>query len=330
MAKKSTMMMAVAATAAAALTLSACSSEGGRQEAAGGEGGGGEGAGTPEINVSLITHAAPGDTFWDIVRAGAEENATKNNVNLQYTSDPDGARQAQLVNQAVDQGVDGIVVTLAKADAMSGAVERAVDAGIPVISINAGEEEFADMGVITHFGQNESIAGEALGERLQEEGLEKPICVIQEQGHVGLESRCAGVSEVLPDTEILYVQGTDMPSVKSTVTSSLQTSDADAIVGLGAPFTMTIIEAVEETGSDITVASFDLNAELAQAIADERVLFTVDQQPYLQGYSAVDAIWAYHRGGFTPGGGQPVLTGPAIVDGENIENVLAYAEEGIR
>lgn len=322
-------MFIVAIIATVSLTLGACSSQGGR-DTSGGGGEGGEGAGTPEISVAMVTHAAPGDTFWDIVRKGAEENAAKNNVDLQYTSDPDGARQSQLVNQAVDQGVDGIIVTLAKADAMKSAVERAVDAGIPVVSINAGESEFKAMGILTHFGQNEEMAGKAAAERMKADGISKPICVIQEQGHVGLEGRCAGVTSVLPDTEILYVQGTDMPQVKSTVSSKLQATDADAIVGLGAPYTLTIVESVEESGSDITVASFDLNAELAQAIADGKVSFTVDQQPYLQGYQAVDALWAYQRGGFVVGGGEQIYTGPAIVDSENIEEVLKYAEEGVR
>ena len=57
-----------------------------------------------------------------------------------------------------------------------------------------------------------------------------------------------------------------------------------------------------------------MNAELAQKIVDGAVAFTVDQQPWLQGYSAVDAIWQNKRGGFKIGGGQPVLTGPTIID----------------
>lgn len=320
-------MIAVSAIAITAL-VGACSASGGREGTGADEGS--EGAGTPEIRVSLITHAPPGDTFWDIVRKGAEENAAKNNVDLQYTSDPDGARQAQLVNQAVDQGVDGIIVTLAKADAMSSAVGQAVDAGIPVISVNAGEEDFRELGALTHFGQNDRLAGEAIAERMQEEGISNPICVIQEQGHVGLEARCEGVSNVLPDTEVLYVQGTDMPSVKSTVTSSLQSSDADAIIGGGAPVSITIAEAAEEVGADILIGSFDLNPELAEAISDGRVFCTVDQQPYLQGYQAVDALWSYYRGGLVVGGGQQVFTGPAIVDSSNIEDVLTFAQDGVR
>ena len=321
---------AAAALLVPALALAGCSSEGGRQPAAGNEGGG-QVAQTEPMKIAMVTHAAPGDTFWDTIRKGAEEASAKDNVEFLYGSDPEGGRQAQLVQQYIDQGVDGIAVTLAKPDALRDVLGKAEEAGIPVVSLNAGEGEFEDLGAFAHFGSDERLAGETAGERLQEEGLQHPICVIQEQGHVGLEARCAGVKEVLPETEILYVQGTDMTQVSSTATAKLQTSaEADAIIGLGAPITMTLLEAKESAGSDVTVASFDMNGDLAQAIVDGDVLFTIDQQPWLQGYLSVDSLWQNHRGAFKIGGGQPTLTGPAVVDSTNAEQVLQFAQEGVR
>ena len=314
---------------AAMILLTACSAHGGRPIAKEGESSG-EGAGTPRIKVAMITHAAAGDTFWDIVRKGAEEDSKKNNVELLYSSDPDGGKQAQLVDSAIEQNVQGIIVTLSKPDAMKASVEKAVKAGIPVVSINSGEDIWKSLGIITHFGQNDELAGEALGNRMKADGLSSPICVIHEQGNVGLESRCAGVKKILPQSETLYVQGTDMTQVKATVSSKLQASKADSIIGLGAPYTLTAASAVKETSSQAKVYSFDLNADLAKAIDGGTVVATVDQQPYLQGYQAVDAIWAYHRGGFREGGGQQVFTGPAIVDKSNAGDVAKYAAEGIR
>jgi simple sugar transport system substrate-binding protein len=148
---------------------------------------------------------------------------------------------------------------------------------------------------------------------------------------VGLEARCAGVKAKVPGTEILYVNGADMTSVESTATAKLQASkDADVIIGLGAPITLTLLKSVTTAGSSAKVASFDLNKELAQKVSEGSVLFTVDQQPWLQGYGAVDALWQNKRGGFRVGGGQSVLTGPAIVDQSNAADVLKFAEQGIR
>ena len=121
------------------MALSACSSTGGKPADTGNAAGAGQAASTPRIKVALITHAAAGDTFWDIVRKGAEEAAAKDNVELLYTSDPEAGRQAQLIQQAIDQKVDGIAVTLAKPEALKDALKKATDAGIPVVSLNAGE-----------------------------------------------------------------------------------------------------------------------------------------------------------------------------------------------
>jgi simple sugar transport system substrate-binding protein len=285
------------------------------------------------MKIALITHAAPGDTFWDILRKGAEEASAKDNVELLYTSDPEGGRQSQLIQQAIDQKVDGIAVTLAKPDALKDALKKATDAGIPVVSLNSGADVWKGIGAFTHFGSDENLAGAAVGEKLTSLGVKRPICVIMEQGNVALDSRCAGVKSKIPATENLFVQGTDMTQVSSTVTAKLQaTPEADAIIGLGAPFTLTINKAVESLNlkDKVKVASFDMNGDLAQAIIDGKVAFTVDQQPWLQGYGAIDALWQAKRAGIHVGGGQPVLTGPSIVDQATAPAVLEFAKEGVR
>ncbi|MBT2596068.1 substrate-binding domain-containing protein [Arthrobacter sp. ISL-72] len=315
------------------MALSACSSTGGKPAESGNAGAGGQVASTPRIKIALVTHAAPGDTFWDILRKGAEEAAAKDNVELLYTSDPEGGRQAQLIQQAIDQKVDGIAVTLAKPDALKDVLKKATDAGIPVVSLNSGADVWKKVGAFTHFGSDENLAGAAVGEKLSSLGAKHPICVIMEQGNVALDSRCAGVKSKIPGTENLFVQGTDMTQVSSTVTAKLQaTPDADAIIGLGAPFTLTINKAVESLNmqSKVKVASFDMNGDLAQAIIDGKVAFTVDQQPWLQGYGSIDALWQVKRAGIHVGGGLPVLTGPSIIDKAAAPDVLKFAKEGIR
>ena len=331
MSKFSWRKTALVAAVVPMLALSACSSTGGKPADSGAAAGGGQVASTERMKIALITHAPAGDTFWDTVRKGAEEAAAKDNVELLYTGDPEAGRQAQLIEQAVDQKVDGIAVTLATPDALKDALKKATDAGIPIVSLNAGESVATQLGAFTHFGSNEQLAGQAVGTKLADGGFKHPVCVIQAQGHVGLEARCAGVKAKVPGTEILYVNGADMTSVESTATAKLQASkDADVIIGLGAPITLTLLKSVATAGSSAKVASFDLNKELAQKISDGSVLFTVDQQPWLQGYGAVDALWQNKRGGFIIGGGQAVLTGPAIIDQQNAGDVLKFAEQGIR
>ncbi|MEU8845720.1 sugar ABC transporter substrate-binding protein [Streptomyces sp. NPDC048564] len=324
----------VALAAAAALTLAGCSSSsGGKQAEEGGENASAGKATTPRMTVALVTHQAPGDTFWDIVRKGAEAAAAKDNIKLVYSADPNAGNQANLVQNAIDQKVDGIAITLAKPDAMKDVVSKAKAANIPVVGLNSGVSDWQKLGLMEFFGQDETVAGEALGKRLNEEGAKKAVCVIQEQGNIGLTQRCDGVKKTFEGTiETLNVNGTDMPSVKSTITAKLKTdSDIDYVVALGAPFALTAAQSVDETGSKAKVATFDLNKQLTGAISKGDIEFAVDQQPYLQGYLAIDSLWLYKNNGNYMGGGEaPVLTGPAFVDKTNVETIDKFAAKGTR
>ncbi|GEC03971.1 sugar ABC transporter substrate-binding protein [Streptomyces spinoverrucosus] len=290
-------------------------------------------ADTPRMTVAMITHAAPGDTFWDLIRKGATAAAAKDNIKLVYSSDPNAGNQANLVQNAIDQKVDGIALTAAKPDAMKAVVAKATAAGIPVVGFNSGLDDWRQLGMLEYFGQDENIAGEAFGERLNQLGAKHALCVIQEQGQVALEARCAGLKKGFKGTtETLYVNGTDMPTVKSTLTAKLQRdSSIDQVVTLGAPFALTAVQSVKDSGSKAKVATFDLNKDLVQAVQDGSVEFAVDQQPYLQGYLAVDGLWLYRTNGNVSGGGTaPVLTGPAFVTKENVDSVAKFAANGTR
>ncbi|GGI99413.1 sugar ABC transporter substrate-binding protein [Streptomyces brasiliensis] len=324
----------VAVAAAAALTLAGCSSSsGGKKSEEGGSKASAGKATTPRMTVALVTHQAPGDTFWDIVRKGAEAAAAKDNIKLVYSADPNAGNQANLVQNAVDQKVDGIAITLAKPDAMKDVVGKAKAANIPVVGLNSGVSDWQKLGLMEFFGQDETVAGEALGKKLNELGSKKAVCVIQEQGNIGLTQRCDGVKKTFSGTtETLYVNGTDMPSVKSTITAKLkQDSGIDYVVTLGAPFALTAVQSVSDAGSKAKIATFDLNKDLTGAISKGTIQFAVDQQPYLQGYLAVDSLWLYkNNGNYSGGGEQPVLTGPAFVDKTNVDTVAQFAAKGTR
>ena len=323
-------LAAVAGVGVLALGLASCSSTGGKP-ADSGSGSGGGGVDTPRITIAMITHEVPGDSFWDLVRKGAETAAKKDNVELRYSNDPEAPNQANLVQAAIDSGVQGIAVTLAKPDAMQAAVKAAEAKGIPVVAFNAGMSDWQAMGVKEFFGQDGYIAGQGAGDRLKKDGATKALCVIQEQGHVDLEARCAGLKNTFPATEILNVNGKDMPSVESTITAKLQQDPAvDMVVTLGAPFALTAVQSVKAANSKAKIGTFDTNAALVDAIDAGDVQWAVDQQPYLQGYLAVDSLWLYLSNANTIGGGQATLTGPAFIDKTNIEAVAKYAKAGTR
>ena len=99
---------------------------------------------------------------------------------------------------------------------------------------------------------------------------------------------------------------------------------------LGAPFTMTALKSIDESGSSAKMISFDMNKDIVEQIKSGKVQWAVDQQPYLQGYLAVDSLWLNKTIGNIIGGGQPVLTGPAFVDSSNIGAIEQFANAGKR
>jgi simple sugar transport system substrate-binding protein len=319
-------LRAPVAVVALAVALTACSSEGGAQN----EGGAGAAAGE-EFTIAMVTHEAPGDTFWDKIRNGAEAAAANHNITLNYSNDPDAGNQATLIQNAVSSEVDGLATTMPNPDAVGPAAQTAVEAGIPTVAFNAGGDAYKDFGILMYFGSNEDLAGQSVGTKITQDNPGKTICVIQEQGQVQLETRCAGVAKTNPDSEILYVSGRDLPSVQQTIGAKLQQDTSIAnIVTLGADIALASQQAIADAGSQAQVATFDLNADVAQQIADGGIAFTVDQQPYVQGYMAVTGLWLNLTNGNDIGGGGPVLTGPSIVDASNIGPIVEYAKNNTR
>ncbi|WP_442815841.1 MULTISPECIES: sugar ABC transporter substrate-binding protein [unclassified Streptomyces] len=337
MARVRTGVRAMGAVLAAVLgaSLVGCSSTGGKraeERAARAAAEGRAAVDTPRWTFAMVTHSGDGDTFWDIVQRGAEQAAVKDNIKFLYSHNDEAQQQAQLVQAAIDQKVDGLIVTLAKPDAMKDVVTKATRAGIPVITVNSGSAESKRFGALTHIGQDESIAGEAVGEELNTRGRKKALCILHEQGNVGHEQRCAGAKKTFDgQLQNLYVEGTNMPDVQASIEAKLQADkDIDAVVTLGAPFADAAVKAKRTAGSKAEIDTFDLNAKVATALQDKTLGFAVDQQPYLQGYEAVDLLWLYRYNGNVLGGGRPVLTGPQIITSKDAAELAQYTKRGTR
>ncbi len=315
---------------AAAMVLLAACSEGGRPDSEGVSGGGGAGDNSG-YTIAMVTHETPGDTFWDKIKAGAEQAAANAGIDLKYSADPEPSRQSTLIQNAVDANVDGIATTLATPDALAGGVKTATDAGIPVVAFNSGIDQYQEVGASMYFGSDEDLAGAAAGERIAADGGQNVLCVIQAAGSVALEARCAGVKSEVPNTENIQVNGQDDSAVTSTLQAKLSTDDSiDYIVTLGAPIALDALQAMDASGSDAKLVTFDLNADAAQRIKDGDIEFSIDQQPYMQGYLAVSSLYLNLKNGNDIGGGGPVLTGPSFVDSTNIDTILPFAQNNTR
>jgi simple sugar transport system substrate-binding protein len=316
---------------AAPLLLASCTTD---SNESGGDGGGSEnaGGGDGDLSFSVITHGSAGDAFWDVVQNGAEAAGEDLGASVDYQSDGDPQRQAQLIDAAVNQDVDGIVVSMANPDALQDSVEAAVEAGIPVVTINSGGDRSAEFGAIGHVGQDEAIAGRGAGQQLAADGAANVLCVVHEAGNIGLEQRCSGASEGLgAEVTPLQVDINDLQSAQSTITSQLQSDPTiDAILTLNSAVAAVAVDATADAGSEAQIATFDLNQDVITGIQDGEIAFAVDQQQYEQGYLPVVMLKLYAENLNTVGGGQPVLTGPGIVDADNVDEIADLASAGTR
>jgi simple sugar transport system substrate-binding protein len=302
----------------------------------GGSGGGSEDVSLTQggdLKIAVITHGS-GDSFWAVAKRGAEQAGKDTGVQVQYSeSANDPQKQAQLIDAAVTDKVDGIAVSAPNPDALREPLKKAVDAGIPVITLNSGQSDSADLGAITHVGQDETIAGEAAGSRLAEGGAQKLLCVIHEQGNIGLNQRCDGAKQGFGgEVENLQVKGVeDISTTLTEIQSKLESDDSiDAVLSLNPDIAVAARDAVQGSGSEATLATFDLSGDVVSAIDAGEIEFAVDQQQYLQGYLPVVFLKLFNDNANTVGGGQPVLTGPGFVDKANASTVQQLAEEGTR
>jgi simple sugar transport system substrate-binding protein len=308
-----------------ALIMAACN-----QATASPSGSGAAAPAGPKLTIAMITHETPGDTYWDIIRAGAKAAEAHLGVTLKYSSDPDFTKQATLVQNAIDSKVDGIAMTAAGPSALEAVVKSANKAGVPVVMFDSGIEDWQRMGAMMYFGSDEYIAGQALGKRIASEGGKHALCVIHQEGSTALEARCKGVGEGLK-SENMQVNGTDDASVNASIAAKLQQDPSiDWIVTMGAPVALVALQSIGTANSKAKVATFDLNLDAANAIKDGKIALAVDAQPYLQGYLAVSSLWLFKTNGNIIGGGLSTLTGPAMVDKDNIGVILPFAQNHTR
>jgi simple sugar transport system substrate-binding protein len=319
----------VAVLAAVAVALSACS--GGGAEKTDGSGNTGGGGGNSGYTFAMITHETPGDTFWDRIKAGAQQAAKDTGSTLKYSADPDATKQAVLIQNAIDSKVDGIATTLVTPEALIPTAKKAVAAGIPVDSFNSGIGFFKQAGSLTHFASNEFLGGQGAGERAKADGATKILCTIQQTGSVALEDRCKGVRDKFPNTENIQVNGADDAAVTSAIQAKLsQDKTINWIITLGAAQALDAVKAIKQAGSSAKIGTFDTNPEAAQAVQDGQIQFFIDQQPYLQGYMSVLNLYLFKKNGNILGGGEAVLTGPSFVDKTNIAQILPFVKANTR
>ncbi len=292
------------------------------------------GAAMAAPTIIVVSHGQANDPFWSVVKNGVDEAAKDTGATVSYRAPEtfDMVAMSQLIDAAVNQQPDGIVVSIPDADALGPSIERAVAAGIPVISMNSGADVSKSLGALLHVGQAEFDAGKAAGEKLAAMGGKVGLCVNQEVGNVALDQRCEGFAAGFGGETSVLPTGNDPTEVQAKVKAALDSNEAiDTILALGASTAgEPSLEAARATGrlTNIRVATFDMSAGFLKAIEDGDAAFAIDQQQFLQGYLPVVFLSLHAKYGLIPGGNVP--SGPNLITQEKAGQVVELSAKGIR
>ena len=283
-------------------------------------------------DIVVVSHGQANDAFWSVVKNGVSEAGKDTGINVDYRAPEtfDMVAMSQLIDAAVNQEPDGLIVSIPDADALGPSIKRAVAAGIPVISINSGSDVSKDLGALLHVGQDEFDAGKAAGEKLASMGGSNAICVNHEVGNVALDLRCAGFAEGFGGDVTVLPTSNDPSEIEAKVSAALSSNeDVDTVMALGAGSAgEPSVAAVKASGRDVNVASFDLSANFLQSIVDGDAAFAIDQQQYLQGYLSVNFMALHAKYGLMPGGNVP--SGPNLITADKAGQVVELSAKGIR
>ncbi|MCB1835893.1 MAG: sugar ABC transporter substrate-binding protein [Geminicoccaceae bacterium] len=281
----------------------------------------------------LVSHAPDSDSWWNTIKNGIALAGKQMGVEVEYRNPPTGdlADMARIIEQAAASGPNGIITTLADYDVLSGPIRAAVDSGVDVIIMNSGTPAQArEVGALMYVGQPEYDAGYAAGLRAKGDGVGSFLCVNHYISSPSSTERCQGFADGLGVDlgNQMIDSGQDPAEIKNRVLAYLNSNpDTDAVLTLGPTSADPTILALQENGmaGEIYFGTFDLGANIVEAIKAGTIKWGIDQQPFLQAYLPVVVLTNYHRYGVLPGNN--INSGPGFVTADGLEMVEKFAGE---
>ncbi len=290
------------------------------------------------LSIIVVSHGQASDPFWSVVQNGVAQAGTDMRVEVQYQAPGtfDMVAMSQLIDAAVAANPSGLVVSIPDAEALSASITAAIDAGIPVISMNSGSDVAADLGILVHVGQTEYEAGFGGGERMAAAGVTKALCVNQEVGNAALDLRCQGFTDAMTaaggTVEVVAVDLADPTGSQQRISGSLEAdADVNGVLTLGPTGAAPALAALTVLGrlGEISLATFDLSPEVLQAVEARDMLFAIDQQQYIQGYLPV-VLLTLLATNLNTIANDVLMTGPGFVTAETAGRVIELSAAGTR
>jgi simple sugar transport system substrate-binding protein len=284
------------------------------------------------FKMAVVTHGDTG-SFWSVFKKGVDQAKKDLNVNVtQVYADNNVPKQVAGINAAIAGGAKVIATSVPDASALKDPLSKASKKGIEVITVNSGLGAFDSLSTYeVHVGQTEDIAGQGAGKQFKKAGSKKVLIVIHEASNSGLQQRASGVKKVMGGSavKVLTIPDAkkDIPGTKAKVKAAFAADKKlDSFLALDPDVTIPCLDVIPK---GTKAGTFDVGGSIKEIRAG-RMLFAIDQQQYLQGYLPVVFAYLFVNNLNTVGNGQPVLTGPGIINKANAAKVAALAAKGTR
>jgi simple sugar transport system substrate-binding protein len=298
------------ASLAASALLAACTNNDDKKSGAAAAGAG-DFPSTPKWKFVFVCHVTT-NSFFTPTQYGAQDACSLLNCEFQFTGSKDSivAEMVNATNTAISAKADGIALAVVDKAAFRAPVDKALDAGIPVVSYNAdGARDDKGTNRLAYIGQGLYESGFALGQRAIEAGLDSGEVVgfIATPGALNIQPRIDGASDAIKQSgkSLKFTPvGTnaDVPKGLSIIDAYAQGhSNLAGMLAVDAGSTSSVGQVVEKykmRDKGLKVAGgFDLVPETLNAINGGSLDFTIDQQPYLQGFLPVLYLYLYKLSG---------------------------------
>jgi simple sugar transport system substrate-binding protein len=242
------------------------------------------------------------------------------------TEGVDVPAQAAMVRKAVADGYDGIALSIIDPTGFDGAVKEAIERGVPVVAFNV-DDNATPNARLSAVAQRFIEAGQALAHRVSADIPKNAhvLATLHDHGISALDERLKGIQDALKDKNVQWtvvVTGNDSAKGEDVIADALRKDpEIRAVFGTGQADTEAAGRVIEKHFADrgCWAAGFDLSPDVLRLIKAGRILCTVDQQPYIQGFYPVVQLTLYLRYGIHPSN---IDAGATIVDRSNVDRVI--------
>jgi simple sugar transport system substrate-binding protein len=304
--------LAASALASAGLLLSGCRREAAQQ--AGGAGGAGNFPETPEYRFVFVNHVTT-NSFFVPTQYGIEDADALLGTTSQWTGSEtsDVQEMVDAMSTAVSGNADGIALSIIDAQAFNDPIQQALDKGIPVIAYNANGKEGQDNPSLAYVGQDLFLSGVEMGKRIVDLVGEGPVALfIATPGTLNIQPRIDGAIQAIEDSgaDIEYSEiatGAAEAEELNRIDAYYQGhKDVKGMFAVDAGSTQGVAQVMEKYGlheKGVRGGGYDLTPKTLELLKAGHIDFTIDQQPYVQGFYPVVQLYLYKISGG--------LTGPA-------------------